>query len=66
MSKTEFDCVLKGKSVVETIAKTGSNCIAFGEMVWEYINCFGFDEYYYTNPSRSMRRKGTGVSDKVK
>jgi nicotinate-nucleotide--dimethylbenzimidazole phosphoribosyltransferase len=33
MSKTEFDCVLKGKSVVETIAKTGSNCIALAKWV---------------------------------
>jgi nicotinate-nucleotide--dimethylbenzimidazole phosphoribosyltransferase len=33
MSTTEFNlCFSKGKTVVETIAKTGSNCIAFGEM----------------------------------
>ena len=33
MSETELQlCFEKGKSIVETIAKTGSNCIGFGEM----------------------------------
>ncbi|PXY39946.1 5,6-dimethylbenzimidazole synthase [Flavobacterium cheongpyeongense] len=33
MSDTELHlCFEKGKSIVETIAKTGSNCIGFGEM----------------------------------
>jgi nicotinate-nucleotide--dimethylbenzimidazole phosphoribosyltransferase len=33
MSKTELQlCFEKGKSIVTTIAKTGSNCIGFGEM----------------------------------
>ncbi|KQX06312.1 hypothetical protein ASC72_22305 [Flavobacterium sp. Root420] len=33
MSKTELQlCFEKGKSIVEDIAKTGSNCIGFGEM----------------------------------
>ena len=33
LSETELQlCFEKGKSVVETIAKTGSNCIGFGEM----------------------------------
>jgi len=33
MSETELDlCFEKGKAVVENIAKTGSNCIGFGEM----------------------------------
>ncbi|WDF58887.1 nicotinate-nucleotide--dimethylbenzimidazole phosphoribosyltransferase [Flavobacterium sp. KACC 22758] len=33
MSKTELQlCFEKGKSIVENIAKTGSNCIGFGEM----------------------------------
>lgn len=33
MSETELElCFEKGKSIVTTIAKTGSNCIGFGEM----------------------------------
>ena len=33
MSKTELQlCFSKGAAIVETIAKTGSNCIGFGEM----------------------------------
>ena len=33
MSRTEYNlCFSKGKAFVVTIAKTGSNCIAFGEM----------------------------------
>jgi len=33
MSETELQlCFEKGKSIVEAIAKTGSNCIGFGEM----------------------------------
>ena len=33
MSETELQlCFEKGKSIIETIAKTGSNCIGFGEM----------------------------------
>ncbi|SEO38976.1 nicotinate-nucleotide-dimethylbenzimidazole phosphoribosyltransferase /cob(II)yrinic acid a,c-diamide reductase /5,6-dimethylbenzimidazole synthase [Flavobacterium sp. CF108] len=33
MSETELNlCFEKGKSIVENIAKTGSNCIGFGEM----------------------------------
>jgi nicotinate-nucleotide--dimethylbenzimidazole phosphoribosyltransferase len=33
MSETELElCFEKGKSIVEQIAKTGSNCIGFGEM----------------------------------
>lgn len=65
MSKTEFDlCFSKGKSVVETIAKTGSNCIAFGEMGIGNTSTASVLMSIITQiPLKQCVGKGTGVSD---
>uniref|UniRef100_UPI0031D374E4 5,6-dimethylbenzimidazole synthase n=2 Tax=unclassified Flavobacterium TaxID=196869 RepID=UPI0031D374E4 len=65
MSETEVQlCFEKGKSIVETIAKSGSNCIGFGEMgigntstasvLMSFLTGFSIEECV---------GKGTGVSD---
>lgn len=65
MSETELElCFEKGKSIVTTIAKTGSNCIGFGEMgigntstasvLMSLITGFSIEECV---------GKGTGVED---
>jgi nicotinate-nucleotide--dimethylbenzimidazole phosphoribosyltransferase len=66
MSKTEFDlCFLKGKFVVETIAKTGSNCIGFGEMGIGNTSTASVLMSIITQiPLDQCVGKGTGVSDK--
>lgn len=65
MSETELQlCFEKGKSIVENIAKTGSNCIGFGEMgigntsTASVLMCLltGF-------PIEKCVGKGTGVLD---
>jgi len=65
MSETELElCFEKGKSIIEDIAKTGSNCIGFGEMgigntstasvLMSLITGFSIEECV---------GKGTGVED---
>ncbi|MDR6764626.1 nicotinate-nucleotide--dimethylbenzimidazole phosphoribosyltransferase [Flavobacterium sp. 2755] len=65
MSETELNlCFEKGKSIVENIAKTGSNCIGFGEMgigntstasiLMSFLTGFSIEECV---------GKGTGIND---
>jgi len=66
ISKIEFDlCFLKGKSVVDSIAKTGSNCIGFGEMGIGNTSTASVLMSIITQiPLDQCVGKGTGVSDK--
>ncbi|OOV18561.1 nicotinate-nucleotide--dimethylbenzimidazole phosphoribosyltransferase [Flavobacterium sp. LM4] len=66
MSETELQlCFEKGKSVVETIAKTGSNCIGFGEMGIGNTSTASVLMSVLTGfPIEECVGKGTGVIDK--
>ncbi|MCW2119594.1 nicotinate-nucleotide--dimethylbenzimidazole phosphoribosyltransferase [Flavobacterium sp. 7A] len=65
MSATEFNlCFSKGKSVVETIAKAGSNCIGFGEMGIGNTSTASVLMSIITEiPLENCVGLGTGVSD---
>nr|WP_315244325.1 nicotinate-nucleotide--dimethylbenzimidazole phosphoribosyltransferase [uncultured Flavobacterium sp.] len=65
MSETELQlCFEKGKSVVETIAKTGSNCIGFGEMGIGNTSTASVLMSVLTGfPIEECVGKGTGVID---
>ena len=65
MSKTELNvCFEKGKSIVENIAKTGSNCIGFGEMGIGNTSTASVLMSLLTGfPIEDCVGKGTGIDD---
>lgn len=65
MSDTELQlCFEKGKAIVETIAKTGSNCIGFGEMGIGNTSTASVLMSILTGfPVEECVGKGTGVID---
>ena len=65
MSETELHlCFEKGKSIVEDIAKTGSNCIGFGEMGIGNTSTASVLMSILTDfPIEECVGKGTGVAD---
>ncbi|MCA1918766.1 MAG: 5,6-dimethylbenzimidazole synthase, partial [Flavobacterium piscis] len=65
MSETELQlCFEKGKSIVEDIAKTGSNCIGFGEMGIGNTSTASVLMSLLTGlPIEDCVGKGTGVED---
>lgn len=65
MSDTELQlCFEKGKAIVETIAKTGSNCIGFGEMGIGNTSTASVLMRILTGfPIEECVGKGTGVID---
>ncbi|MFD2939924.1 nicotinate-nucleotide--dimethylbenzimidazole phosphoribosyltransferase [Flavobacterium notoginsengisoli] len=65
MSETEVQlCFEKGKSIVKTIAKSGSNCIGFGEMGIGNTSTASVLMSLLTGfPIEECVGKGTGVSD---
>ncbi|WP_417939833.1 nicotinate-nucleotide--dimethylbenzimidazole phosphoribosyltransferase [Flavobacterium sp. RS13.1] len=65
MSETELQlCFEKGKAIVETIAKTGSNCIGFGEMGIGNTSTASVLMSVLTGfPIEECVGKGTGVAD---
>lgn len=65
MSKTELQlCFEKGKSIVENIAKTGSNCIGFGEMGIGNTSTASVLMSLLTGfPIEECVGKGTGIND---
>ena len=65
MSETELQlCFEKGNSIVETIAKTGSNCIGFGEMGIGNTSTASVLMSLLTGfPVEECVGKGTGVMD---
>ena len=65
MSETELElCFEKGKSIVDTIAKTGSNCIGFGEMGIGNTSTASVLMSLLTNlPIEDCVGKGTGVEN---
>ncbi|OXA77301.1 nicotinate-nucleotide-dimethylbenzimidazole phosphoribosyltransferase /cob(II)yrinic acid a,c-diamide reductase [Flavobacterium aquidurense] len=66
MSETELQlCFEKGKTIVENIAKTGSNCIGFGEMGIGNTSTASVLMSLLTGfPIEECVGKGTGVEDK--
>lgn len=65
MSKTEVQlCFEKGKEIVKNIAKTGSNCIGFGEMGIGNTSTASVLMSVFTNsPIEECVGKGTGITD---
>ena len=65
MSDTELQlCFEKGKAIVETIAKTGSNCIGFGEMgIGNTSTASVLMSILIDFPLEECVGKGTGVMD---
>ena len=65
MSETELQlCFEKGKSIVENIAKTGSNCIGFGEMGIGNTSTASVLISLLTGlPIEECVGKGTGIND---
>lgn len=65
MSETELQlCFEKGKSIVENIAKTGSNCIGFGEMGIGNTSTASVLMSLLTGfPIEECVGKGTGIND---
>ncbi|RUT68907.1 nicotinate-nucleotide--dimethylbenzimidazole phosphoribosyltransferase [Flavobacterium cupreum] len=65
MSETELElCFEKGKSIVDDIAKTGSNCIGFGEMGIGNTSTAAVLMSLLTGfPIEECVGKGTGVED---
>ncbi|PXY44248.1 nicotinate-nucleotide--dimethylbenzimidazole phosphoribosyltransferase [Flavobacterium hydrophilum] len=65
MSKTELQlCFEKGKIIVETIAKAGSNCIGFGEMgIGNTSTASALMSILTGFPIEECVGKGTGVDD---
>lgn len=65
MSETELQlCFEKGKSIVENIAKTGSNCIGFGEMGIGNTSTASVLMSLLTDfPIEECVGKGTGIND---
>ena len=65
MSETELNlCLEKGKSIVETIAKTSSNCIGFGEMGIGNTSTSSILMSLLTDfPIEECIGKGTGIND---
>ncbi|TRW98900.1 nicotinate-nucleotide--dimethylbenzimidazole phosphoribosyltransferase [Flavobacterium gawalongense] len=65
MSKTEVDlCFIKGSEIVATIAKTGSNCIGFGEMgIGNTATASVLMSVILKLPIEDCVGKGTGVND---
>ncbi|WP_281232117.1 nicotinate-nucleotide--dimethylbenzimidazole phosphoribosyltransferase [Flavobacterium gelatinilyticum] len=65
MSETELQfCFDKGKSIVENIAKTGSNCIGFGEMGIGNTSTASVLMSLLTNlPIEECVGRGTGIND---
>ncbi|WP_394757959.1 nicotinate-nucleotide--dimethylbenzimidazole phosphoribosyltransferase [Flavobacterium sp.] len=65
MSTTELDlCFAKGSQIVNTIAKTGSNCIGFGEMgIGNTSTASVLMSVILGLPIEDCVGKGTGVND---
>ena len=65
MSKTEVElCFIKGSEIVATIAKTGSNCIGFGEMgIGNTATASVLMSIIMELPIEDCVGKGTGVTD---
>lgn len=65
MSETEVElCFEKGKSIVENIARTGSNCIGFGEMGIGNTSTASVLMSILTDfPIEECVGKGTGITD---
>jgi nicotinate-nucleotide--dimethylbenzimidazole phosphoribosyltransferase len=65
MSKTELElCFVKGSEIVEAIAKTGSNCIGFGEMgIGNTSTASVLMSVILELPIEDCVGKGTGVND---
>ena len=65
MSKTELDlCFTKGSEIVKAIAKTGSNCIGFGEMgIGNTATASVLMSVILGLPIEDCVGKGTGVND---
>jgi nicotinate-nucleotide--dimethylbenzimidazole phosphoribosyltransferase len=65
MSKMELElCFIKGSEIVETIAKTGSNCIGFGEMgIGNTSAASVLMSVILELPIEDCVGKGTGVND---
>lgn len=65
MSETELQlCFEKGKSIVENIAKTGSNCIGFGEMgIGNTSTASVLMSLLADFPIEECVGKGTGIND---
>jgi nicotinate-nucleotide--dimethylbenzimidazole phosphoribosyltransferase len=65
MSKTELElCFVKGSEIVATVAKTGSNCIGFGEMgIGNTSTASVLMSVILELPIEYCVGKGTGVTD---
>ena len=65
MSKTEVElCFIKGSEIVAAIAKTGSNCIGFGEMgIGNTATASVLMSIILELPIEDCVGKGTGVND---
>ncbi|TDE41814.1 nicotinate-nucleotide--dimethylbenzimidazole phosphoribosyltransferase [Flavobacterium rhamnosiphilum] len=65
MSKTELElCFVKGNEIVATVAKTGSNCIGFGEMgIGNTSTASVLMSVILELPIEDCVGKGTGVND---
>jgi nicotinate-nucleotide--dimethylbenzimidazole phosphoribosyltransferase len=65
MSKTELElCFVKGSEIVATVAKTGSNCIGFGEMgIGNTSTASVLMSVILELPIEDCVGKGTGVND---
>ncbi|RDI58129.1 nicotinate-nucleotide--dimethylbenzimidazole phosphoribosyltransferase [Flavobacterium glaciei] len=65
MSKTEVElCFMKGSEIVASIAKTGSNCIGFGEMgIGNTATASVLMSIILGLPIEDCVGKGTGVND---
>ncbi|MFV8347495.1 nicotinate-nucleotide--dimethylbenzimidazole phosphoribosyltransferase [Flavobacterium sp. ZB4P13] len=65
MSKTELElCFAKGSEIVATVAKTGSNCIGFGEMgIGNTSTASVLMSIILELPIEDCVGKGTGVTD---
>lgn len=65
MSKTEMElCFIKGSEIVATIAKTGCNCIGFGEMgIGNTATASVLMSIILALPIEECVGKGTGVND---
>jgi nicotinate-nucleotide--dimethylbenzimidazole phosphoribosyltransferase len=65
MSKTEMElCFEKGSAIVGTIAKTGSNCIGFGEMgIGNTASASVLMSILLRLPIEDCVGKGTGIND---
>lgn len=65
MSKTELElCFVKGSEIVATVAKTGSNCIGFGEMgIGNTATASVLMSVILKLPIEDCVGKGTGVTD---